>query len=246
MDQNYSLDDDKKHIQWFISVFKDKRYILIDGKPLLLIYKTSLMPNLEATLSFWKQECVAAGFKGLYVCSMRSKNFKKQSTGVLAQGVDALVDFQPTLQGMPTMFSSPLELPLLLKRMLFRQINIHMKRKSQFLRMLASRHIPYSKVIARVQKLYTNHFRQFPCVYPTWDNSPRREHATIIQNDDPEEYARWLTIAAEKVKNNPKDEQLVFINAWNEWAEGCHLEPDERLGRAFLEKTRGVRTRFKD
>lgn len=81
--------------------------------------------------------------------------------------------------------------------------------------------------------------RVFPCVMPSWDNSARRRSgATVIQNDDPALYRRWLEHACRRVAGNPDDERIVFINAWNEWAEGCHLEPDRRHGRRFLEATR--------
>jgi len=61
--------------------------------------------------------------------------------------------------------------------------------------------------------------------------------ATIIQNSSPDQYARWLSDAIERVSAYPPDSRLVFINAWNEWAEGCHLEPDSKHGMAFLEAT---------
>jgi hypothetical protein len=77
----------------------------------------------------------------------------------------------------------------------------------------------------------------FPCVMPSWDNSPRKRVAQVIENHDAELYARWLRGAIRRVERYEPDEQIVFINAWNEWAEGCHLEPDVRHGRAFLEAT---------
>ena len=83
--------------------------------------------------------------------------------------------------------------------------------------------------------------RLFPCVIPSWDNSARRSSgATVIQNNDPRLFEAWLRDAASRVVDYPQEEQLVFINAWNEWAEGCHLEPDLRNGKSFLEAVRRV------
>jgi lipopolysaccharide biosynthesis protein len=62
--------------------------------------------------------------------------------------------------------------------------------------------------------------------------------ATVIQNSDAGVYKRWLENALERVLDYPKEEQIVFVNAWNEWAEGCHLEPDLKNGKKFLEATR--------
>jgi hypothetical protein len=78
----------------------------------------------------------------------------------------------------------------------------------------------------------------FPCVTPSWDNSARRRRGSnVIQNDDPALYGTWLESALRRAARAPGDRGLVFVNAWNEWAEGCHLEPDRRHGRAFLRAT---------
>ena len=61
-----------------------------------------------------------------------------------------------------------------------------------------------------------------------------------MQNDDAEMYKMWMEKSFERIKHYPSDEQLVFVNAWNEWAEGCHLEPDKRNGKKFLQATLDV------
>jgi hypothetical protein len=59
----------------------------------------------------------------------------------------------------------------------------------------------------------------------------------VLHNSTPEAYGQWLATAIDRVQGRPEDERLVFINAWNEWGEGCHLEPDQRNGLAYLEET---------
>ena len=67
----------------------------------------------------------------------------------------------------------------------------------------------------------------------------------MVLGSTPEMYGRWLDeICHYTVEHLPGDKRLVFINAWNEWGEGCHLEPDVRFGRSYLEKTREVVARF--
>jgi hypothetical protein len=82
----------------------------------------------------------------------------------------------------------------------------------------------------------------FKAVMTGWDNTPRRQDdGGIFINSGPEAYEYWLSKAVEHMIANYKgDERMVFINAWNEWAEGAHLEPDRRYGRRFLEATRNV------
>ena len=82
-------------------------------------------------------------------------------------------------------------------------------------------------------------YEQFRCVTPSWDNSARRASgATIMVGSSPELYREWLEGIVRQASANPPDRRIVFINAWNEWAEGNHLEPCQRWGRAYLEATR--------
>jgi hypothetical protein len=82
-------------------------------------------------------------------------------------------------------------------------------------------------------------FKRFRCLTPGWDNSPRRaRNAFIFQDATPRLYEKWLrTLVRDTVAAFQGDERLVFVNAWNEWAEGNHLEPDDFWGRAYLEAT---------
>ena len=72
---------------------------------------------------------------------------------------------------------------------------------------------------------------------PSWDNSARRQDSsTILCNSDPELFEIWTRyIRSYNYCNFKKEEQFLFINAWNEWGEGCHLEPDQKYGLKYLE-----------
>jgi hypothetical protein len=82
-------------------------------------------------------------------------------------------------------------------------------------------------------------YPRFPCVTPSWDNTARRaKGAVVLKGSTPERYGRWLAAAAGGAPSTAGGEALVFVNAWNEWGEGCHLEPCRRWGRAYLEAHR--------
>ena len=82
-------------------------------------------------------------------------------------------------------------------------------------------------------------YPRFRSATPSWDNTARRTTgATIMRGSDPALYRRWLAALVDRAGRRPEEDRLVFINAWNEWAEGNHLEPDQRHGRAYLEATR--------
>ncbi len=99
---------------------------------------------------------------------------------------------------------------------------------------------------ADVANLYL--VRQYPgsnvyrAVFPAWDNTARvNERALVVLNGTPENYEYWLSSAVSRTRADfPKKERMVFINAWNEWAEGCHLEPERKYGHAYLEATKRV------
>jgi hypothetical protein len=85
-------------------------------------------------------------------------------------------------------------------------------------------------------------FKRFRCVTPTWDNTARRTSgARIYVGSTPQLYEAWLTeVAMTTVNEFPPAERILFVNAWNEWAEGCHLEPDLKWNRQYLEATRAA------
>ena len=88
--------------------------------------------------------------------------------------------------------------------------------------------------------------RVFKTVFPSWDNTARtKERALIVLNGLPENYEYWLASTIDIVKQLGKEEELIFINAWNEWAEGCHLEPDQWFGHEFLQATLNAKNGLK-
>ena len=98
----------------------------------------------------------------------------------------------------------------------------------------------YGLMVDRVLKKDPPDYPFIRCVTPGFDNSARRkENATILVNSSPARYQAWLEQTIQwTCEHNRPEHQIVFINAWNEWAEGNHLEPDAKYGRAYLEATR--------
>ena len=72
-------------------------------------------------------------------------------------------------------------------------------------------------------------YRLFRGVMVGWDNTPRlQNNGQIFVNSHPANYGRWLSAIVEQTRRaREPDERIVFVNAWNEWGEGCHLEPDQ-------------------
>jgi lipopolysaccharide biosynthesis protein len=232
--QNYSDFDHLEHIRWLSeTVFSDNRYIRIQGKPVLLIYRFDEIPDISKVVSMWKDSVRSYGFKGLYLCAVRNGFVSLSDQQILDNGFDAIVDFQPNRSNFPSPHGLRSLTYVIARR--FLPTALYQKIK---LSISANNIINYGRMVeGLITRSWPTQYRKFPCVFPSWDNSARRKSATIIQNEFPDLYKRLLKDCISKVKRYPDEEQIVFINGWNEWAEGCHLEPDKKFGHAFLKAT---------
>jgi GT2 family glycosyltransferase/lipopolysaccharide biosynthesis protein len=209
--QNYSLDDDLNHIRHLAEIFKDHRYIKIEGKPLFIMYRASNLPDPLSTTSIWREEARKIGIGELFLC--RVERFVEDMKDPRPLGFDAAIEFQPDGINL----GRPLGIP---------------EYKDNFV-------YEYEDMIkASLLKMKPTYLR-FPCVCPSWDNSPRRQkNAVIFNHSTPELFEWWLKEVCKKISVFRPEERVVFINAFNEWGEGCHLEPDKKFGRAYLDATR--------
>lgn len=214
MAQEYSEEDNLKHIRWLLEVFQDERYIKVNHRPLLLIYMVQDIPDAQSTLAMWREEARNAGVADPYICKVESVGNWRDPQDF---GCDASVEFWP--HGMDRIVE-----------------NVHTLEEVGRVNQITE----YRDLVEQHIKREAAPFRRYPCVVPQWDNTARFKPvgSRIIHNSTPELYERWLRGVIEKVSANPPDEQLIFINAWNEWGEGAYLEPDYRYGRAYLEATR--------
>ncbi len=217
--QNYSEQDDREHIRWLINAFRDERYIRVAGKPVFLIYQASQLPDPLKTTSIWREEALRAGVGDLFLCKVES--FQDTRLDPARMGFDAAVEFQP---------DTAKQLTLVEKGYwrLIKKFNVSHS-------VLACSYATWVKsALRRPGRPY----KYFPCVTPSWDNSPRRPTgAFVLKNSRPDLYYYWLKSVIDKFKPNGADENLIFINAWNEWGESNHLEPCQRWGHAYLEAT---------
>jgi hypothetical protein len=229
--QQHSLDDDKRHIDHLLPAFSDKRYIKINGKPLFLVYRTELLPAPAQTAALWRKRAQAAGFPDLYLVRVESWGTYIDPATI---GFDAVVEFAPDFR--------VLRVPVgrrehwdTVARLHKRLRNVGIMSKVY---MDNTVHL-YNSLVERMLAKPPVDYTRFRCVMPGWDNSPRRSGgATIIHDSTPEAYEAWLqAMVRESRQRWHGDERILFINAWTEWAEGNHLEPDQRHGLAYLEAT---------
>ena len=228
IDSDLDRYDPDAHFEYLSKAFFDERYIRIDGKPVFLIYRIDQFPDIRSTIAQWRAKAQSMGLPGIYLGAIHSHMHQLSDAETIALGFDAVVGFEPhweTLQPQYKMSSVRYPVRRLLGLFRRRMFIVH----------------DYAALVRTAMKRQESFEKHFPCVTPGWDNSARRSYgAMIMQNDDAELFESWLRDAARRVSSYPSDEQFVFINAWNEWAEGCHLEPDLRNGHRFLEAVRRV------
>ena len=212
--QEHSSENDRRFIRDVLTVMRDRRYIKVNGRPLLLVYRALLFPDPVATTTIWREEAEQAGFDGLYLCKCQTFG---DDTPPAVQGFDAAVEFPPHGFVIP---NRP-ELEALIKKNL---------------PSFAGNVFDYSDVARHLMIREWPDYPLFKTVMLGWDNSARsRDRAGIFHNFSFDYYERWLArVAARTIRRYAGDERLVFINAWNEWAEGTYLEPDQQYGNRYL------------
>jgi lipopolysaccharide biosynthesis protein len=225
--QQYGDEDDRRHIHWLARAFRDGRYIRVDGKPLFLVYRAAQLPDPRRTTAIWRQEARSLGVGDLFLC--RVESFPDEKTDPAALGFDAAVEFQPDWEHLgPTV---PHSLPSRVARRV--RAALGGARGADY------RLYDYASVVERMLRRVAPPYCRFPCVTPSWDNSARRrEGQVILGGSTPDLYERWLTRVLHAARAQQGDGAVVFVNAWNEWGEGCHLEPDLQFGHGYLEATR--------
>lgn len=218
MAQTYAPELDERFARDLLPYFNDPRYIRIGGKPVLLVYRGDIIPDLKGTLAAWRKVWREAGVGEVYLVGVES--FRVYDPDEV--GFEANCEFLPH-QVDPAIIAP--DEPLVDPRL-----------SVQFLG-------DYNKLADHWSERPRPHYKRFRSLVPSWDNSSRRKkgRAGLFVNATPARYQSWLERSlVHTCEEFEGDERLVFINAWNEWAEGCHLEPDERFGRGYLEATRAA------
>jgi len=240
--QKYTDYDPVQHADWLVNAFLDERYIKINKRPLFLVYRADHIPGIDDVIRTWRKHAAEKGLPNLYLCAVKNNQYSLSDDDTIKAGFDALVEFMPNpkdLKGTEVNLKLVTVIRMLNNFIDKFKLNNILKKKSDYVK------YDYSKIVEKVILRGKFKHKTFPCVFPCWDNTARRRFGiTVIQNNDSSLYAKWLNDALHRVDDYEDEEKLVFINAWNEWAEGCHLEPDLRNGRRFLEATRDAVNSF--
>lgn len=217
MEQPNTVESYKNVISDIARFLKDPRYIQIDGHKMLTVYRPSLMPQTKVVLNEWRNYCRKYGLGELYIIAVKENMV---DIDWLKEGYDAVSEFHPG-----TLYTN------------CRNITSELK----FLRKdFGGEVYSYADIVYK-QKYFRYDFpKLYRAVMPMWDNTARRDHkGMIFHGSTPSLYKRWLKdVIQAGAQRGDLDDNIIFINAWNEWGEGAYLEPDKRYGYAYLEATK--------
>jgi glycosyltransferase involved in cell wall biosynthesis len=229
IEANQSLEGTKAFIRDLEPVLKNQNYIRVDGRPLLLIYCAQKLENPQETVQDWRDFARASGIGELHICAVQSFGFD-DPTG---WGFDAAVEFPPHC--VPHKHEG-----LTYCRELSQEERNQLGVDPSFTGEIRDYQF-YSQCGSRRPK---EPYLLYKGCMLAWDNTARRmESAHIYANFSVRAYQDWLASCIDYCSRedlNPYSESFVFINAWNEWAEGCTLEPDHHFGYALLNATRAA------
>jgi lipopolysaccharide biosynthesis protein len=209
--QKYLPDDDLNFIKSLVPFLEDRRYIRVDGKPFLIVYRPQHMPDARNTADIWRAYCRSIGLGEIHICAALTHG----SEDYAKFGFDSGVEFPP--HNLRSGNVNP-------------EISFHETFRGNVMRYesIAQSYLDRTEAGSRI----------FKTVFPSWDNTARtKDRALVVLNGTPDNYEYWLSSTIDLSQYSGEGDKLVFINAWNEWAEGCHLEPDRWFGHGFLQAT---------
>lgn len=215
--QTYQPGFASRFIEDILPFLEDPRYLQYEGKPILLVYDALSIPEIASVTDTWRKACKRRGLRDVHLAAVRKPYYP--DADCRNAGFDSVVNFPPfgvswkeltpEIEGLDPAFRGKI--------------------------------YDYETVVegdlARGQT--EDHSFVHRGVMLGWDNTARMGlDSHIAHGCTPETYERWLAGVVRQVRERPGTESpLVFINAWNEWAEGTYLEPDQRHGSAFLQAT---------
>lgn len=217
MPQRYGDEKEwEEHFEYLLQFFKDERYIKEDNKPMMVLYKTMHIPRVEEMCECWDKLAKENGFEGIYfveTLAMQLRPYLKCSNAVaLFEPNFTRNDYKPKSD----IFSR-------VKRRILKK-TIQILNYNEVWNDIIERNIEFDN-----KKVFYGGFLD-------WDNTARKGMKGIVFNGaNPEKFGIYLN----KLKNKSKND-YIFINAWNEWAEGTYLEPDKKYQYGYLKAIQKV------
>jgi len=212
------IEDYENHFYEVLPALKDKRYILIDGKPIFTIFKPMADPEVIVFMNVWRELSLKNGLKGIYFIGISDDiNTLEQ---IYATGVDAINTYR-------------------LNTYIVKHRSFIQKVVDRIIRKIHLRPVTYSyKKLSKyfIEKNIDSKETIFPSIMPGWDHTPRSGfEGLVIKNSTPELFQKQVKNMVDLIQHKDSEHKIIFLKSWNEWAEGNYMEPDLKFGFKFLE-----------
>ncbi len=225
--------DFEAHFRAILPAFRDPRYMTVGGKPIFIVYSALDLPDTKEFKDLWNELALKAGLPGVYFVGMSNTHDEE-----ILRPFDMLTEFGPVslLGRLPRDLRSR-ALRLWKRRDLGPLLNKIVPKSIPGPSRFEYRDLIEAEMRTELPEKYV------PCVLPNWDNTPRSgQRGVVFENATPDLFEKYLDNAIGKVLHKPYQERIVFLKAWNEWAEGNYLEPDRETGSAYLDAIRRALT----
>jgi len=224
----------KRHFEYLLPFFQDKRYIRHEGKPMILIYKPQLMQKCREMLQYWNKLAIDFDLQGLFVGYQHHSAYDFDMDVL---GFDFGVEFEPfytvrELRKEAEYAEKKVDFILKYPKKIFKKLRKKIANQPLI--------YDYDKIWQKILQRKPERNNLMPGAFPSWDNTPRRgNNSTVFFEATPEKFAKYFALQVKHAENVYHADYL-FINAWNEWGEGAHLEPDEYNGFGYLEALKNI------
>ncbi|WP_416181779.1 glycoside hydrolase family 99-like domain-containing protein [Acidaminococcus timonensis] len=221
VEQRHTVESYKNFIKDFVKYLEDDRYYTINGKKVIVVYKPQDIPEPQEVLGYWRDYCLKHGYGDIYLIGVW---LAQEPYNVIDMGFDAAVEFQAAS---------------LLEYIRDQKINDKLDFVGEDY--TANIYSYRDLVNHEVYRKNYNKEKLIHSIFPMWDNTARRNNhgALIFHDSTPDLYKKWLK---ELIKDNFQrtdiDDNVAFLNSWNEWGEGSYIEPDKYWGYAYLQANR--------
>ena len=236
MPQRYGAEDEwKEHFYYLLPFFKDKRYIKKDGKPLFVFYRADIVDCAKEMMECWQKLATDNGLPGLCVSyAVRNEGDEWQQPEAKKM-FDYRIDYLPGVVMSSIRKKSWYSFLLPIQRFMAQHFSNLTKIDFLGISPFKLREYNYEDVWKQIHELQPIHDHHIPGAFVDWDNTPRKkERGSFFTGVSPEVFYKMFKKQVLHARNDYKQD-MIFIFAWNEWAEGGYLEPDEKRKLGFLE-----------
>lgn len=237
IEQNYGGKENwKAHFEYLLPFFLDNRYIRNDDKPLFIIYRPEQIDCLNEMLDYWQLLAKQNGLKGLdFAYQHIDFDLKKDKDDSRFR---YNIEYEPLYAMNELINKYQKSLTFLLKKIDQFSQKLTSRKLSEFY-MKKVRKLSYDEVWQACLRIKPTS-KSVAGAFIDWDNTPRRgSKGLVFTGANPEKFKKYFEQKVKKVKSE-YDNNMLFVFAWNEWAEGGYLEPDEKFKDGYLKAVKEV------